>query len=565
MNQNKTLAIIGGGPAALFVLKNFRDDLPYSSIAVFEKSARLGAGMPYSEVGAKREHVTNVSDNEIPDLPQDLTDFVIKNPEVAQKYGIEVETFHEYKVVPRLLFGDYLECQFRILIDKLRSDGITVDIFLEHEVTDAAQSADGKITITCHDKPEMQCDAVIICTGHVWPKWNEQKVKGYFDSPYPPSKIASKVNHAVGIKGASLTAIDAVKTLAWQHGTFEEQNDKLHYRVSPDCRDFRIVMHSRSGLLPAVRIHLADTHLSVDQVLTKEQIESERARNDGFLPLDFVYEEIFLKTLRNKHPEYYESIKALSLEEYTEKVLEFREDADPFELFRAEFLEAENSIEKEKPIHWKEALATLSYAMNYPAKYFSAEDMVRLKKSLMPLISLIIAFVPQGSGRELMALHEAGILKLVAVGQDSEIVPGEEGASVTFSRNGNYFREEYKVFIDCTGQDYLPFSEFPFKGLLSSSKVVPAKLRYRDFSRGKSDMENMPEKVTRNGDAFYLTVPGLKINDNFQVCDELGNANEVIFVMAVPHIGGLNPDYSGLDFCETASRKVIEALGLVKA
>ena len=30
--------------------------------------------------------------------------------------------------------------------------------------------------------------------------------------------------------------------------------------------------------------------------------------------------------------------------------------------------------------------------------------------------------------------------------------------------------------------------------------------------------------------------------------------------MAVPFIGGLNPDYSGLDFCDTASDKIAETI-----
>jgi hypothetical protein len=30
--------------------------------------------------------------------------------------------------------------------------------------------------------------------------------------------------------------------------------------------------------------------------------------------------------------------------------------------------------------------------------------------------------------------------------------------------------------------------------------------------------------------------------------------------MAVPYIGGYNPDYSGLDFCEEASEKIIKSM-----
>ena len=53
-------------------------------------------------------------------------------------------------------------------------------------------------------------------------------------------------------------------------------------------------------------------------------------------------------------------------------------------------------------------LAVLSFAMNYPVRYFSAEFMQRLQKDLMPLISIVIAFMPQGSAEEMLALNEAG-------------------------------------------------------------------------------------------------------------------------------------------------------------
>ena len=33
-----------------------------------------------------------------------------------------------------------------------------------------------------------------------------------------------------------------------------------------------------------------------------------------------------------------------------------------------------------------------------------------------------------------------------------------------------------------------------------------------------------------------------------------------LYIMAVPYIGGFNPDYSGLDFCENASKAIVEDL-----
>ena len=58
----------------------------------------------------------------------------------------------------------------------------------------------------------------------------------------------------------------------------------------------------------------------------------------------------------------------------------------------------------------------------------------------------------------------------------------------------------------------------------------------------------------------YLQVPGISINDHFQVVDAYGALNDRIYIMAVPYIGGFNPDYSGLDFGEEASARIIKSL-----
>ena len=64
---------------------------------------------------------------------------------------------------------------------------------------------------------------------------------------------------------------------------------------------------------------------------------------------------------------------------------------------------------------------------------------------------------------------------------------------------------------------------------------------------------------TENDD-YYLKISGISINDNYQVTDDYGSYNDRIYMMAVPYIGGFNPDYSGLDFCEQASKRIIESL-----
>ena len=89
-------------------------------------------------------------------------------------------------------------------------------------------------------------------------------VNGYYDSLYPPSKIDLIVNHPVAIKGSSLTTIDALRTLSRKNGSYSKDgNGKLNYKLHESSSKFRVVMHSRDGMLPAVCFHLEDSCLKM--------------------------------------------------------------------------------------------------------------------------------------------------------------------------------------------------------------------------------------------------------------------------------------------------------------
>ena len=208
-------------------------------------------------------------------------------------------------------------------------------------------------------------------------------------------------------------------------------------------------------------------------------------------------------------------------------------------------------------------MEVLSFALNYPAKYFSAEDMERLKKVLMPLISLVIAFVPQSSARELLALHQAGLLTIQSVGQDSEVIPQPSGGAIYeyTDEGGQSHRVYYPAFVDCIGQPHLDFDDFPFTSLRIDKTVSPARLRYQSNQEGQAAREQGNDDVEQLSDGnYYLRVPGVAINDDFQLVNEEGQGNPRLYMMAVPHMGGYNPDYSGLDFCETASTRISQRL-----
>lgn len=565
--NNLNIGIIGGGPSAMFLYKRLIEAAdPTIIITIYEKGDRLGAGMPYSVVGANDEHVTNVSGNEIPDLVTSVSDWIRTVPkDTLDKFKIKPERFNEYKVLPRLLFGQYLTAQFKLLLQQAKDIGIETIVHFNTPVADIVDNAEeGKVQIITAAGDKFYHDRIAICSGHYWPKKHEGRVPAYFDSPYPPAKLAFKANHVVAIRGSSLTAVDAIRTLSRYNGSYDKDaNGQLIYTPYPESNNFKMVMHSRNGLLPAVRFHLEDSHLGKDTVLNAEEVKTVRAANEGFLPLDYVFEKNFKDGIKENDPDFYQRIKHMQMEEFVELMMGMREERDSFELLQAEYDEAERSIEKRESIYWKEMLGILSFAMNYPAKYFSAEDMLRVKETLMPLISIVIAYVPQSSASEMLALHTAGVLDIVSVGEDSIVEPGKEsGATIIYNdSNGEAKSIHYETFVDCIGQPHLAFSAIPYKSLIDSRVLSPAKLKFKRAEAGQRALTEAEGKVFSDGEGnYYLSVPGVAINDDFQAVDGYGALNERIYILAVPYIGGFNPDYSGLDFGEAASALVKKAM-----
>ncbi|WP_316831825.1 FAD/NAD(P)-binding protein [Pedobacter aquatilis] len=560
------VAIIGGGPTALLMFKRLLSSQQKNfSVAIFEKKQLLGAGMPYSRDGARDEHITNVSGNEIPDLSSSVEAWIsTEHRDTLDRFHLDAKHFNDYKVLPRLLFGRYLSDQFQLLLKQASMMGIDVDVHYGSKVIDIIDDPKHRMTTVVCNNGQFQYDRVIICSGHHWPQNREGKIKNYFDSPYPPEKIALRTNHPVAIRGSSLTAIDAVRTLARSNGTFsKDENGKIGYTLNPGSENFSMTMHSRNGLLPAVRFHLEDPHLSKGSVLEQSEVSRVRDEHEGFLPLDYVYKRNFLEPLQKTDPDFYASIAQLSMEEFVETMMLHRESVPAFELLAQELQEAAQSIKQRTSVNWKEMLAVLSFAMNYPAKHFSAEDMERLKKTLMPLISVVIAFAPQGSVNEMMALHEAGLLDIISVGEENTIeVLGDQGIIYRYKNDqGAEIAKEFPLFIDAIGQPHLQKDDLPFPSLLANATVSTALLKFKDQQLAAKRSQEGDESVVKSIDGlFYSKVPGIAINDNFQVLDVYGAANQRIYMLAVPYIGGYNPDFSGLDFGEAASERVLNAI-----
>ncbi|MDF2551447.1 MAG: hypothetical protein K0R77_722 [Chryseobacterium sp.] len=564
--DSKTIALIGGGPAALLIMKNMMDqNFKPDTIYIFEKNDRLGVGMPYGKGGSGIEHVANISANELPKFSCSFEDYLAQHPTSLFPDFSSGGKFNAYQVIPRLLLGNYMEYQFELYIKMAKENGIKIIARKNCCVQDIIPVNRGqKFKIMTDLQKDFIVDRVVLCTGHYWPKKHEEAVVGWFDSPYPPTKFTSHTNFPIAIRGTSLTAVDAVKTLSRLNGQYEVLKDgQLKYSLNVDSENFRIHMFSTGGFLPALRFHSEDQAYSNDWMMSLQEIYDYKKKHNGFVDLDHVFEINFKLPLKKKDADFYFQVKDLGIEEFVDKMMSIREELDSFQLFKAEYNEAEKSIKRHQSISWKETLSAFSYAMNYPAKHFSAEDMLRLRKTLLPLISIIIASLPQSSYKEIIALYDAGIIDLIQVDKESYVEPHPESGGVYhyLSPQREKHQKHYHVFVDAIGQKPLELSDLPFESLRSDELISEAYLSFKSNTTAEKLSETDENPVVKGqNDNYYLKVNGLKINDYFQSLNKYGQTVNNLFIMAVPFIGGLNPDYSGLDFCDTAASRIVKKL-----
>ena len=148
------IALIGGGPTALYLLQKLiqsgRRDI---SVTIFERSDRVGVGMPYSRFGAEPEHVTNISWKEMPQWGEELARWLKEQDHTGMGYGPQ-------EVMPRLVLGDFLEHLFTESRREARRR-FPVQLKMRTEVLDILFRKQGFSIVTTTGSYEY--DTVFIC------------------------------------------------------------------------------------------------------------------------------------------------------------------------------------------------------------------------------------------------------------------------------------------------------------------------------------------------------------------------------------------------------------------
>lgn len=538
-SKKTTIAIIGGGATALYLLKAFvRRNDPTLELFIFEGGKTFGSGMPYSPEWNNVEHELNIASKELPELDTEPHDWLKEqNVSVKQHYSIKDEDINEDIVFPRILFGNYLECRFTHYLNEARAKKLNVRLFPNEKITNIAK--DDSVFRVVSSKAEHKFDSVIIATGHTWPSTNQDSYK-YYASPYPLSKLKNIRAQQIGILGSSLTAVDAIRTLARERGEFITTAAGLEFVPNNDHQNFKITMHSRKGLLPNIRYHLEHSRIKKYEYISEAEIRSHITQNGGYLSLDYVYKTSYLDTIKLKDPQTYEEIKNLTIEEFC-KYYFTREGIKNFSTYETKLALMKETERNKTPLYWKEAMEDTIYTLNFHAKSLTATDMIRLRKYIMSVYNHVVMFVPYRSVEELIALHKANILDNVELGFNTEVIDGQIHKQEEIL--------QYDVLINCVGQANMNIEDLAFEDLVSTKVVAQARLPVKG-----TVPEMLPQdcKIIDN----YLYLPGLAIDDAFQALSEKNEPTN-LYILSIPFIRGFNPDLSGLPLLNDAAEMVI--------
>ncbi|MFE9784091.1 FAD/NAD(P)-binding protein [Nocardia salmonicida] len=240
------IGIIGAGVAAVGLLDALaRTEGTPGTITVFEGSAALWRGRAYQrDVPAVRVNAPPALMSARASDRGHFQDWLAQRPDAARF----VDPGLGQPIVPRAMYGEYLEHSARASIDRLRRDGWQVSV-VNDRVTDIVREQ--PVVLRTEGGVLSPVDRVVLCVGSGRPRdqYRLTGSPGYVDEPYPLAHTLTEVDPEahVAVIGSGLTAVDITAALT----------DSGHRGP--------ITLLSRSGILPFVQQRprpLAPRHLT---------------------------------------------------------------------------------------------------------------------------------------------------------------------------------------------------------------------------------------------------------------------------------------------------------------
>ena len=520
-----SIAFVGAGPTTIYTLAALlAEGRPDVDITVFEQQQTAGMGAPYRPGWNDPAMLANIASIEIPPVQETLLHWLERQaPADLAAMGVAAHEVDARAFLPRVVLGRYFADQFAALVRDARAAGASIEVRTACRVIDAANVVDGiRLTVAPHlgFVTDETFDHVVLATGHQWSSDPEVR-PGYFLSPWPASKLSALPAAQAGIRGSSLTAIDAAVALALAHGDFvDEEGGDLTYVPHRGAEAFGLTMMSRKGLLPEADFYFPLPHAPL--VLCTEAAINDLIARGGDDLLDDAF-ALFRQELTLADPGYARSIGLAdaTVESFGEAYFAARAATDPFVWARRNLEEARRNHERRFTIPWRGAILRMHEVIGAIVPHLDGRQFERFERWLKPVFVDDYGAVPHASIARLLALHDAGRLQVLALGDDYRLdtQPAEGcGAAVHYAG----MRLHFPVFVEALGQRPLSADAFPFPSLIAQGVIL--------------------DQVSADAPT---TVRGVALDDAFHpVTDQL--PPDRLFCLSLPFLMGRHPFAQGI-------------------
>nr|WP_246481556.1 FAD/NAD(P)-binding protein [Amycolatopsis umgeniensis] len=264
--EGMDIAIVGAGAAAVALLDTLAATAAEpATVTVFEPSAQLWRGRAYGP------DLDSVLVNSPPALMSIRhADFGHYAAWLGERGASHLDELLGQPLVPRALYGEYLEHTAEAAVAALRERGITVRV-VGQRVTAIARSGE-RLVLRTQDGRGHEADRVTLCVGGGPPQdhYGLGRAAGFVADPYPLARTLDRIpaRSSVAVIGSGLTAVDVVVSLAARGHT------------GP------IALVSRTGLLPHVWQRPLDRR---PRLVTVDRVSALRRENGVVTLADLVH------------------------------------------------------------------------------------------------------------------------------------------------------------------------------------------------------------------------------------------------------------------------------------
>ncbi len=495
-----SIAIVGSGPMALYALKHLQENPAEVEIDVYESSDVAGVGTPYRADMNSDDMLCNAFSREIPYASQPLSDWLERLPaRTLSEWELSWHDISPRAFYPRVLIGGYLQAEFAAVCQALRAKGHKVNVITKCKVIDIIPEGEG-FTLRCQvdgSANDFRCDDVLVATGHVWPK--EPELEGVkLISPWPYTNITTLPPTSIGVLGSSLSAIDVLVALGFEHGTFTE-DEEVRWTPKVGVEGLKIFMVSLKAVMPEGDFYYKFPYEPLKHI-TEEAVLAEVAKGqDNLLGQIF---NLLLDELDHADPDYLQGLgqAARTIPGFGKAYFARRERLGGLAAVKRDLAETRRSMRERKTIPHRYALLRGHESFDHAIRHLPEEDYATFKKHLLPVFADCYAAVPHLSLSRVIALYDAGVLELHATLGDDAFKRLDDGRIEVCTKAGPLLLDH---LIDARGQAPYPVSALPFPSLVNALNdvdkplVEPLRLELKNMHKGRAYCLAMPQVLTR--------------------------------------------------------------------